>query len=68
MRGAINEATLALGGSISAEHGIGRLKRKDLQDHASPSKMAVLRRIKRAIDPNNIMNPGALIDQSACAD
>ncbi|WP_254702596.1 FAD-binding oxidoreductase [Sulfitobacter sp. THAF37] len=62
VREAINEATLSLGGSISAEHGIGRLKRKDLKRHASASKMTVLRQIKKAIDPNNILNPGALID------
>lgn len=62
VREAINEATLSLGGSISAEHGIGRLKRNDLKKHASASKMTVLRQIKQAIDPNNIMNPGALLD------
>ncbi|SEN06825.1 FAD-binding oxidoreductase [Palleronia pelagia] len=60
VREAINEATLPLGGSISAEHGIGRLKPHDLQRHSSASKMAALRQIKRAMDPNNIMNPGAL--------
>ncbi len=68
VREAINEATLALGGSISAEHGIGRLKRNDLKRHASASKMVLLRQIKQAIDPKNIMNPGALVDWSGCAD
>ena len=61
VREAINEATLSLGGSISAEHGIGRLKRDDLVRHASPTKLALLRQIKQAVDPNNIMNPGAMI-------
>lgn len=62
VREAINEATLSLGGTISAEHGIGRLKRNDLKLHASAAKLALLRQIKQAIDPKNTMNPGALLD------
>lgn len=60
VRTAINNATEACQGSISAEHGIGRLKRKDLLQFSDPTKMATMRAIKVAIDPNNIMNPGAL--------
>jgi|SRR6056297_96650 len=60
-RHAINDVTVHFGGSISAEHGIGRLKRDDLAAHASPAKLTLLRQIKSAIDPNGIMNPGALI-------
>lgn len=56
----INETTRNCGGSISAEHGIGRLKVADLEAHADPTKLAMMRVIKNAIDPNHIMNPGAL--------
>lgn len=61
VRMAINEVTARHGGSISAEHGIGRLKIRDLETYASAAKRAAMQRIKRALDPNNIMNPGALI-------
>ncbi|WP_223422359.1 FAD-binding oxidoreductase [Tateyamaria pelophila] len=61
VRMAINEATRMFDGSISAEHGIGRLKTEDLELYASPEKQALLRRIKSALDPNNIMNPGAMM-------
>ena len=62
VRMAINDATLKFGGSISAEHGIGRLKITDMKVHASGAKLAMMKQIKQALDPNNIMNPGALID------
>ncbi len=61
VREAINEATLKCDGSISAEHGIGRLKTGDLKRHAEQSKLAVFRQLKQALDPGNIMNPGALL-------
>ena len=57
----INEATVACGGSISAEHGIGRSKIDDLQHYSDPTKLTLMRRIKTALDPGNIMNPGALV-------
>lgn len=50
-----------LGGSISAEHGIGRLKVDDLQRYGDPAKMAAMRAIKAALDPVGIMNPGAVL-------
>lgn len=62
VREAINQSTLKFGGSISAEHGIGRLKRDDLKAHGSAAKLATLKRIKEALDPNHIMNPGAMLD------
>ena len=61
VRLAINDVTHAHEGSISAEHGIGRLKPEDLELYAGTAKLDMLRRIKSAIDPNNIMNPGALV-------
>ena len=51
----------ALGGSISAEHGIGIMKRDDLAQRASPVKMKLLRTIKNALDPDRIMNPRVMI-------
>jgi FAD/FMN-containing dehydrogenase len=49
------------GGSISAEHGIGVLKRAALARHGDPAKLAAARAIKAAIDPLGIMNPGKLV-------
>lgn len=49
------------GGSVSAEHGIGQLKRELLAQHKSPIELALMRRIKQALDPLNIMNPGKVL-------
>ncbi len=51
-----------MGGSISAEHGIGRYKTKDLQHYGDPAKLAAMRAIKTALDPVGIMNPGAVLN------
>lgn len=48
-------------GSVSAEHGIGRLKVDDLEAYADPAKLEMIRAIKQALDPKGIMNPGALV-------
>jgi FAD/FMN-containing dehydrogenase len=50
-----------LGGSISAEHGIGRLKRKLLPGVKDPVEMALMRTVKAALDPNGVLNPGAVL-------
>ena len=50
-----------LGGSISAEHGIGTMKKDDLAQRADPTKIMLLKRIKDALDPQNIMNPRVMI-------
>jgi len=61
LNAAVHEIVLDLGGSISAEHGIGRLKR-DLLPHAKPPiELELMRRIKRAFDPNGILNPGKVL-------
>jgi FAD/FMN-containing dehydrogenase len=61
LNAAVHEIVLDLGGSISAEHGIGRLKR-DLLPHAKQEiELNLMRRIKAAFDPNNILNPGKLL-------
>ena len=49
------------GGSVSAEHGIGRLKVPDLERYGDPGKLAAMRAIKTALDPAGILNPGAML-------
>lgn len=48
-------------GSISAEHGIGRLKVGDLERYGDPVKLALMRQIKKVMDPMGILNPGAVL-------
>ena len=50
-----------LAGSISAEHGVGRLKRDEITRYKSPVEIELMRRLKRALDPDGIMNPGKLV-------
>ena len=57
----VNEAVDRFGGSISAEHGIGRLKRPDFEARLPPAQEGLLRRVRRAIDPHGRMNPGCQI-------
>lgn len=58
------ESTIALGGSISAEHGIGSEKLPYLIKYGSPSKIALMQAVKKAIDPKGIMNPGKVVPES----
>jgi FAD/FMN-containing dehydrogenase len=51
----------SLGGSISAEHGIGRLKAAELARRADPVKLAAMRALKTALDPKGILNPGKVL-------
>jgi FAD/FMN-containing dehydrogenase len=51
----------AFGGSISAEHGIGSMKVDKLLKYKSPVALAMMRNIKRALDPANLMNPGRVV-------
>ena len=57
----VDDQVTEVGGSISAEHGIGQLKRAELARIAAPSRIHVLRAIKQALDPLGIMNPGKLV-------
>ena len=57
----VHDLVTAAGGSISAEHGIGVLKREDLARLGNPAKLAAMRAIKAALDPLDIMNPGKLL-------
>ena len=61
MTAAVNELVLSFGGSISAEHGIGRMKRHWMERIKRPAELAPMRAIKAAFDPNGIMNPGKLL-------
>ncbi len=57
----VHDLVVAAHGSISAEHGIGQMKRAELLRLSDPARIAALRAIKSALDPLNIMNPGKLI-------
>ena len=51
----------ALGGSISAEHGLGQLKREEIRRHKDPLELELMRALKDALDPQGLMNPGKLL-------
>ena len=57
----VHDLVVAAKGSISAEHGIGQMKREELLRLSDPSRIMALRAIKAALDPHGIMNPGKLI-------
>ena len=57
----IDDLVTAAGGSISAEHGIGQMKRGELERLSPPGDLAALRAIKHGLDPLGIMNPGKLV-------
>ncbi len=61
MNKAVHDVVRALQGSISAEHGIGQLKRDELIATAPPMAIELMRRVKAAFDPAGIMNPGKVI-------
>ncbi|MEL7216368.1 MAG: FAD-binding oxidoreductase, partial [Pseudomonadota bacterium] len=61
VKDAVNTAIARHEGSFSAEHGLGRLKTKDLATFGDPGKLAAMRAIKSALDPNGILNPGAVL-------
>ena len=58
---AIHDLVREFQGSFSAEHGIGRLKVEELERYASPLELELMRFIKRAFDPNGILNPGKVL-------
>jgi FAD/FMN-containing dehydrogenase len=57
----VHDLVVAAGGSISAEHGIGQMKRDENARLADPARLTTLRAIKSALDPLGIMNPGKLV-------
>jgi D-lactate dehydrogenase (cytochrome) len=58
---AVHELVVEMGGSISAEHGIGRMKLEELKHFKSAVEIELMGRVKAALDPDNLMNPGKVI-------
>jgi FAD/FMN-containing dehydrogenase len=65
VRRAVHDLVRDFGGSFSAEHGIGRLKVDELERYTSPVELSLMRAIKQAFDPHNIMNPGKVLRELA---
>ncbi len=61
MSEAVHDVVAGLGGSFSAEHGIGQMKRGELLRFKSPLEIALMRKIKAALDPKGILNPGKVL-------
>jgi FAD/FMN-containing dehydrogenase len=57
----VHDSVHAHGGSISAEHGVGQLKRDQLLRYKSALELSLMRSIKNALDPLGIMNPGKVL-------
>jgi FAD/FMN-containing dehydrogenase len=57
----VYDSVKKFGGSISAEHGVGSLKVDTLPDYKDPAALALMRSIKQALDPHNLLNPGRVI-------
>lgn len=58
--GWLNDLAISMGGTCTGEHGIGQGKAKYLERELGPGAMAMMRAIKRAVDPDNLMNPGKM--------
>ena len=59
---ALHDLAAGMGGSFSAEHGVGQLKREELQRYSDPAALKLMRELKAALDPDGAMNPGKLVD------
>ena len=57
----VHDIVIGHGGSISAEHGVGRLRLSENLHYKSPVEIEIMRAVKRALDPDNIMNPGKTV-------
>ena len=64
----VHDLVVAAQGSISAEHGIGQMKRTELLRLSDPARLYALCAIKKALDPFNIFNPGKLIPLASDAE
>ena len=58
----INEIVYKYGGSCSAEHGVGRLRKSDMKKFSDMGKIKAMDQIKRAMDPKGILNPGVIFN------
>lgn len=61
VQSALHDLVYEMEGSMSAEHGVGRLKVDDLETYADPVKLATMKAIKATLDPKGLMNPGAVL-------
>jgi len=61
MQRIVHDLVMEMGGSFSAEHGIGRLKKSEMLRYRSPVELELMRALKATLDPKNIMNPGRVI-------
>ncbi|MEQ8824369.1 MAG: FAD-binding oxidoreductase [Filomicrobium sp.] len=61
MSEAVHDLVVSMGGSISAEHGIGRMKKDGLAKYRSSVELDMMRAVRKALDPNGILNPGKLV-------
>ena len=61
MNAVVHGIVAGMGGSFSAEHGVGRLKRELLARTKDSGALAVMRAVKAALDPNGVMNPGKVL-------
>ena len=59
--GQVMDLAIGLGGTITGEHGVGRLKKGWLPDQLGPDVMELTARIKAALDPEGLLNPGVLL-------
>jgi len=57
----VHDLVAERGGSISAEHGIGQLKREELKRYKAPVELYLMRAIKQALDPTGLLNPGKVL-------
>ena len=61
LREEVYKVAIKLGGVITGEHGIGEIRKKDLQLNLSEEEIELLRKLKKTLDPNNILNPGKVL-------
>jgi FAD/FMN-containing dehydrogenase len=57
----VYDVVQSLGGSISAEHGLGQLKRDEIKRYKDPLELELMRSIKKTLDPHGLMNPGKVL-------
>ncbi|MBL8630288.1 MAG: FAD-binding oxidoreductase [Rhodospirillaceae bacterium] len=62
MNRVVHDMVVAMNGSISAEHGIGQLKVDEMKHYKDPVELDLMRKLKAALDPANVMNPGKVVD------